>query len=193
MRKGGLYLALGDSVTWTQVTKGDDLYSNRIKNAISKEYSPIKLINKGIGGINSSQLVDGLIWNSRLCPDLVTIGIGMNDSSNQAVPVGQYKTNVEITIDTLRLRNPNVHIILCTPNTTTDANRTPYIESYRTAMVEVSASKNVDVVHFESAWNTTESATYTVEGIHPNSLGHGKLFEILYPIVKTGNWLNQLG
>lgn len=192
MRKGGLYLAIGDSITWTLVTKGADLYASRITTAISSNYAPIRHINKGIGGATSTELVDNLYWSTTFTPDLVTVGIGMNDSANQGVAVATYQTNLEKIVDALKSRNPEVHIILCKPGRTTDGTRTPYIQAYRDAMATVATNKNVSICNFDTAWTAGEDATYLQDGIHPNSAGHAKLYDVLWPIVQKGAWLSRL-
>jgi lysophospholipase L1-like esterase len=198
MYKGGLYLAIGDSVTWAppHVAKGDDLYAHRIWRTLCSQYGPIRFINKGIGGATSNDLVTNLAWSTAMAPDLVTIGIGLNDSANQQVSTTIYKDNLRKIIDALRLRNPKVHIILCTPSTTTDATRTNNVQAYRTAMSEVSTEKQVGICNFHTAWTTSAgdmSANVNADLLHPNSTGHQKLYNLLYPIVQTGSWLTEVG
>lgn len=198
MRKGGLYLAIGDSVTWAapHVTKGDELYAHRIWRSINNNYGSVKLINKGIGGATSNDLVTNLSWATMFEPDLVTIGIGLNDSANTQVSTTVYKENLRKVIDTLRLRNKNIHIILCTPSTTTETNRVNNVGLYRTAMNEIATEKNTSICRFDNAWTTSTADMNTnvnVDFLHPNATGHQKLHDLLYPIVKTGEWLKSLG
>lgn len=202
MRKGGVYLAIGDSITWTMPetvpnTSGKYLYTGRIWDKINTDYAPIKHINKGIGGSNTNHLVANLRWLLTSTPDLVTIGIGMNDSNGQGVSVANYKTNLQIVIDFILKRNPVASIICCTPGRTTDAGRTPYIANYRTAMAEVVTGynlPNVAICHFEDAW-TDDATNLESAGVHPNPTGHGNLYNVLWPVVQAtaGNWLNSLG
>lgn len=194
MRKGGLYLSIGDSTTWQQVVPGKDQYTSRVFRAICKDYSPIRFINKGHGGADSLEAKNNIPWNMNLKPDLVTIGLGMNDAFNTTVPVATYQANLEAMIDALKLRNPNVVIILCTPNQTTDAARST-IQQYRDAMATAATNKGVSVCRFENAWTSGQTGTYTSDGVHPNSAGHQLLFNLLYPIVQSSalNWLNKLG
>jgi len=197
MRKGGLYLAIGDSITWTIPAEtnpnGNNLYASRVRKAIGSNYSPVRHLNKGIGGAVAAGIVINLPWLSRLNPDLVTIGVGMNDCAGGATTTASYKTDLITIIDAFRLRNPNVHIILCTPSQTSDANRTPYIQSFRDAMAEVSVSKSTGLARFETAFTSGEVATYCPDGVHPTSAGHQKLFDVLWPEVQKGTWLQKLG
>ena len=196
MRKGGLYLAIGDSITWTIPSetnpKGANLYASRIQKAINENYSPIRHVNKGIGGAVAAGIVINLPWLSRLNPDLITIGVGMNDCAGGVGNVTNYKNDLRTIIDKFRLRNPNVHIILCTPSRTTDANRTPYIQAFRDAMIEVATEKNTGLCRFDNAWASADDATYLPDAVHPTSAGHQKLFDVLWTEVQKGEWLQRL-
>lgn len=192
MRKGGLFLALGDSITWTAASKGEDLYASRVWKSINTSYSPIRHINKGIGGTNSSRLLSNMRWAAIMKPDLVTIGVGMNDCQSNTVPLTTYNSNLSEVIDFLKVQNPDVHIILCTPSRTNEATRAPNVQAYRDEMASVSIAKNVSLCRFENAFTEGEIATLTVDGIHPNSAGHQKLFSVLWPVVQTGAWLNKI-
>ncbi|MEW9697952.1 SGNH/GDSL hydrolase family protein [Paenibacillus sp. SI8] len=196
MHKGGLYLALGDSITVSQVTPGDGLYAHKIFRQIGVDYGDIRHVNKGLGGASTSDLVSNIRWlTGGMRPDLVTIGVGMNDCNSTAAnktTVANYTTNVGIIIDAIRYRNPKCHIICCTPSGTSDGNRTPTIQQYRDAMVSVAQTKGVDYVRFESVLPDAQAATYTGDGVHPNTAGHLQLYNLLYPVVQTGQWLNRL-
>jgi lysophospholipase L1-like esterase len=203
MRKGGLYLAIGDSVTWTMPesvpnASGSQLYAGRLWEKISKDYAPIKHINKGIGGSNSDHLVKNLRWLLTSTPDLVTIGIGMNDSNGQAISVANYKTNLQTVIDFILKRNPKAIIICCTPNRATDPGRTPYLDNYRNAMAEVVTGynlPNIALCRFETAWTDDAANLEPVGMVHPNPTGHGNIFNVLWPVVQSvaSDWLNSLG
>ncbi|MFH1000432.1 MAG: SGNH/GDSL hydrolase family protein [Bacteroidota bacterium] len=199
MRKGGLYLALGDSTVWCNYetgATGDDLYSTKLYKAIRLNYGNIKHLNKGLGGHDSSELVSNFYWNGRLTPDLLTIGIGMNDCANQAISLANFEINLNKVISYWKQQNPNIVIILCTPNTTTEATRTPYIASYRSKMNDIAIANNIFICDFSTGWTTEQIATYcSSDTIHPNKAGHQVLHNLLYPVVQSAasNWLSGLG
>lgn len=206
MRKGGLYLALGDSTTWTIPVglPGDDgskLVSYRLWQWINQNYAPVKYVNKGIGGALSSDMIKPqyIHWALRLNPDLVTIQIGMNDCVNDQTGVTNFQNNLTTIINTLKQRNPNVQIILCAPNQTTDSTRTPYVQNYRNAMQTIATNMNVGFCDFSTAWTNAQCSTYCEQNagpyIHPNGNGHQLLYNLLQPIVQTqcASWLSSLG
>ena len=201
MTKGGTYLALGDSITWKNYATGatgNDLYATKLATAIQTNYGNIKHINKGIGGSTSTSFLAQSFWWNRIKADIVTIGLGMNDSANAGVSTSTYSANLTSIIALIRKHNPKVAIILCSPSTTNDANRTPYIAGYRTAMATVATNTGCAYCDFSSAWTTStgDMNTYVfTDGIHPNQAGHTALYNLLYPIVQTAaaTFLTSLG
>ena len=185
MRRGATYLALGDSTTWTQVTTGADLYPHRLRAAIRAAHGPLQLLNKGIGGATSANLVASLPWLLPIQADLITLCVGMNDSSSLTVSVVNYTANLTTLVDRIQEQNPDAAIILCAPNRTTDANRTPYIADYRAAMAGVATAAGVGYVDFSTAWSAGSDATYLPDGIHPNTAGHALMHDVLWPYVQT--------
>lgn len=194
MYKGGLYLAIGDSTTYTNVTNGEDLYASKLWRAINSDYGSIRHLNKGVSGNDSSEMVNNLPWLITGKVDLVTIGVGMNDANLNVVSVSSYTDNLKLMIDRLRYFNKDVKIILCSPNRSNDTNRST-LQQYRDAMSNVATLKSVGLVKFEDAFTDGQISTYTVDGIHPTSAGHQLLFNMLYPIVQSNasTWLNKLG
>jgi len=197
MFKGGLYLALGDSTVWQNYetgATGDDLYATKIANAIKSSYGNIKYINKGIGGSTTTKLLIDGSWWSRLVPDLVTIGIGINDCVNDGIGTTTFSSNLCTIIDIIRRHNSKAVIILCAPSTTTDSTRTPYIANYRTAMSAVAIAKNCTYCDFSTVFSTGQIAIYTTDNIHPNKVGHTLIYNTLYPVVQSAasTWLNSL-
>lgn len=192
MRKGGLYVAMGDSVTWTSEVTAT-LYASRVHRSIVDTYAPVQHANKGVGGSDTKEWIDMIARNVLSLPfDLVTIGLGMNDSASDVTGVTNYGNNLRTIVDRLKKRNPNVDIILCAPNHTSDSTRTPYIQNYRNQMQTVATEKNVKFCDFSQAFTTAEVSTYTLDGIHPNDAGHKKIYDLLWPIVQTTKFVSKL-
>lgn len=191
-------LTITSSIGWCNYESGatgNNLYTTMIYNAIKTNYGKIEYINKGLGGNTSADAVINLPWNSYFQVGLALIGLGSNDSANQSVSVANYITNVSTIIDNLRARNPEVIIILVTPQMQDTAERNPYIQSYRDACDTIGVNKNVAVAHIETAWTFAEVAANTsADKLHPNILGHQKIFNIVWAKVQEVaiDWLNSL-
>ena len=198
MSKGGLYLAIGSSLTWCNYESGatgDDIYPWKLYNSIKANYGAIKYVNKGLGGNTSDDCLANSYWNTNFNADLVTIALGSNDSANGAIPLSRYITNIEAVIDKLRAKNPNVIIIICTPQQVNETSRNPYIQSYRDACVTIAAAKNCAVCDFSQAYTFAQVGTYTTDGIHANKAGHTLIHNVLWPVVQNvaSIWLGGLG
>lgn len=209
MIKGGRYLVLGDSTSYYNVTSGTDfvdgtnLYCHRLAGWIRDNYSPVEIIHKGVSGWTTTDLTTqgNFRWALNVGEvDLVTIGIGVNDVY-KSISTSTIQTNLQNVINRLKKSNPNVLIFLCSPATVgatnpngnmTDTSLAPVRSMYDTL---ASSNTNVFVCHFENAWTTAQTGTYTYDGLHPNATGHGALFNLLQPIVQTNasSWLNSLG
>lgn len=190
MRKGGLYVSQSDSTGWT--IAATEVYPTKVLHSVSHDKLPIQHTNKGVGGSTTTEWMS--YFNEqilRLPFDLLTIGLGMNDCASQSVPVATYGTNLGSMVDLAKQYRPNADIILCAPNNTSDATRTPYIASYRSQMQTIATQKGVLFCDFSQAF--TDTATYTQDGIHPTDAGHTLIFNLLYPIIQQTNFYNNLG
>ncbi|MFS0864133.1 SGNH/GDSL hydrolase family protein [Fredinandcohnia sp. 179-A 10B2 NHS] len=194
MRKGGVYLAIGDSISWTIPSEvdapGRNLYSYRLWHAINKDYAPIRHINRGYGGSHSHDLLDRLhIFALGVPYDLVTIQIGMNDMMDT---VENFQSDVETIIDKLKTYRPNCEIVLCgipPVDPVTQANRHEKRPTFNAKLNEIATNnEGVYFADFSSAYDLTRIP----DGIHPDSDGHRLLFEILYPVVQTTNFVSRL-
>lgn len=197
MTNGGLYLSIGSSTTWCNYESGAlgiDLFPTKIANAIKSNYGKIKHLNKGIGGATSTTYLSEAYWWSRLEPDLVTIGLGMNDCVNDSIGTSTFSNNISSIIDIVKQSNPKATIILCAPANTSDPARIPYISSYRSALNNIASAKNVFYCDFSTAYTSAQISTYTTDGIHANKAGHGLLYNVLWPIVENSaaTWLSSL-
>jgi len=205
MKKGGLYLSMGDSTTWTgygavNVNSGAYLYSHLLWNYINNNYSDIQFINKGIGGTDSNKMVENLFWLIRnIVPDLVTIGVGMNDCANNNIPTATYQANLALIVSAIKQKNPNCVIVFCTPSRCWEATRVNNVAAYRTAMIAEAATLGISSCDFGTAWTQSPSDMATClsdpSGIHPNYLGHQQMYNVLLPVVLSAasSWLGGLG
>lgn len=199
MRKGGTYLALGDSTTWTipseSTATGYSLYSYRACKAISENYAPIRHLNKGIGGARSTHIAERIgHFITGVEFDLVTIGLGMNDcnsggGSGQTV-LSTFQANMEKIVDEIKIVRPDADIILCKIMPTNDPNRSPYRNDYNNIIQTVATAKGTLVADFSNAYS--DFATYAPDGIHPNTVGHGLIFDILWPVIQQTNFVQRL-
>ena len=75
-------LALGDSFTFAQGVRFEDLYVQQLERKLRERYSPhpVQVINAGVAGYNTRhELIYLLAEGLRFEPDLVTVGFYWND------------------------------------------------------------------------------------------------------------------
>lgn len=192
MLKGGLYLAMGDSVTWTAPAETNGYpYPSVAWDLFNNNYSPIRHINKGYGGQTSSVLLQRYKYQvSAVKADLVTVCVGMNDCNGDVIGVTTFENNLKTIVDRLRQHNPNVEIILCNIPPTNDPLRTPYVANYRAKIVSVATAKGTFLADFSTAY--TNFTTYAPDGIHANNAGHSILGNILYGVIQTTSFAARL-
>lgn len=192
-KKGGLYVATGDSTSWQNYEPYKEIYASLIHKSIMENYGGCQLSLKGIGGSTSTEMLYILdYWLLSLPFDLITIGLGMNDSATDGTGVSNFTNNMNAIVDRIKLYKPNAEIILCAPNHTSDANRTPYIQNYRDTLEAVATAKSTLFCDFSQAFTTEQVATYTTDGIHPNGIGHTAIANLLYPIIQQTNFVASL-
>lgn len=191
MKSGKTYVAMGDSTTWTAATTGEDLYASLVRKQMGTLGHPIKLINKGYGGQNSTDMWNFLDWQAlNIDADLYTICVGMNDCNNQAVSVSNYTTNMNNIIQKIQRRRPDAEIVLCNIMPTADGNRTPYVANYRSVLAGLPSTYNIYWCDWSNAYSGSQFSTYTYDGIvHPNTAGHSLLFNnFLLNVLQTTNF-----
>ena len=165
MYRGGTYLSIGDSITWNSIygTAAPVLNDGAHYNFLTAKWvrdnkGNIQFINKGSGGATSTTT-----WNNRnfwgnIRADLATICLGMNDAAGAQISTSTYQTNITNIVARLRVMNPSVRIVICTPPPTIDPNRST-IGDYATVCVSLATSLNtstspVTVCRFDQAWVT---------------------------------------
>lgn len=187
---------IGDSITWTGLPStgsfGKDLWAFRLVEQLRKEGQSVRLINKGFGG---SKSIDGAVMAKRQWLDfeydLLIISYGMNDCVNGQTTEANYKQALRDIIAQRDSKNPHASVIVCGASSTNDAQRTPHIANYRayaaSVAAEYGAAKNVYYVDLSTAFSGTQADHFSEVGtlVHPNRLGHQKLFETIYPVVQT--------
>lgn len=116
---------------------------------------------------------------ARVSPDVVLLDIGTNDVLQQ-VPMSDRMKYLDVIVDALRARNPNVRILIAQISPTGDTFRNEYsgldefnekVAAY--AQRSTSVASPIVVVDMNSAWST---ALFTqADGVHPNNEGEKQL------------------
>lgn len=193
MRKGGTYLALGDSITWGSMvgtTAEYTTYPAKTAKYIRDNYGRCKLLNKAISGWKTADFLVNQYYWSRIEADLVTLHIGQNDIAS-SVSTTDFQTNLQSIVDLIKVLNPNVEIILCSLSRRSDSYANN-VDPYRTVIANVATSRGTKLCKFEDAWAQADTPTYTADGLHPNPSGHTLLYNVLYPVIQTTTFVQNI-
>ena len=121
-------------------------------------------------------------------PHLVIIQFGINDayidsqkqSGESRIPVDDYVDNLTYMIDTIR--ETGALVMLMTPNQlgAPEAKwQNERLRTYAQAMRKLAMVKKVAIIDTWKLLPADDAETYTLDGVHPNDLGHKRVAERL--------------
>jgi lysophospholipase L1-like esterase len=186
------------------ITK-DMLHPFAVTNAMRDRGVSVRLVNKGISGMTSTQVANRAAWGwYDLNYDLMVVHIGMNDAATgTATPEATYKANLQSLITRRNRYRPRADVLLCGPSSASDPAR-PNLANYRQWAADVAAAagngtaNGVYYVDLSAAYGTTagDIATYyfdTNPSIHPNIAGHAALASVLGPAIAQTRFYARCG
>lgn len=171
-------VAFGDSIT----------ASGSWFSKAEKEFG-VKVINKGVGGENSSDGRKRLQQILDLKPDVVTLSFGMNDAAldmAKYVPLETYAANMEYMADALRKAGAKVILLIVNPigeepyYTRHDRSvfepyggANAFFFRYVTAARELAEKLDLTLVDmYQPLYETGRWNDFLADGVHPNASGY---------------------
>lgn len=188
---GATLLAVGDSITrGTGASVLSNAYIYQTRKLLQANGKPCYLIDAGIGGIRSDELLAKYKGNGGRCdPDIVTIMIGTNDVS-QSVSTATYQTNLQNIINDVKNHKSvgQCQIVLMTLIFRTD---TFYAQnpSFNTVINTVASTNNIPVVDMSTV---ISSSADMFDAYHPNDSGHLKIANALYTALSALSVWNNI-
>lgn len=190
-KAGKKYYLFGDSITyWDSRTSWYDpevymvAYPSYIRDVLGAVIS-----NRGIAGERSDQITNRLVATDLSDAYAVTYMAGSNDIQ-QSVPIGELGTlntstyigNLEKGLQYVLQNYPQVKFYFISPPYFKDHNITPYCE----AMQQVAEAYAIPIIRWDliGGINKINTDYYTVEGLHPNNLGHKLFADKLIPFLQ---------
>lgn len=136
------------------------------------------VINAGHGGWQVGHLQEELERIAlRFAPDVVVIGIGLNDTKEGAKGLEAFRTGFADVV--VRLRSAGVtHVITQTPNGTLPTGGehvVRHLDAYAEAIREISQELDTILVDHHAVWRGTDESSWfhwLGHGCHPNAAGH---------------------
>ena len=190
--KGLNIVFTGDSITHGPLhTKGYRSYTEhfrerlkeKFKNNIVKEH--IMVFNTGVSGATTRDIIrDFNICVNIYDPDIVFIMLGMNDSSNEIVPLEEYRKNILELIN--KVRGIGAIPILQTSNIIKMDLSRKSLKFYMDILREVARGNDVMLIDNYSHWGELEKENSNIKNellsdlIHPNEKGHLEIVKFIF-------------
>lgn len=167
---GSTVVALGDSLTYGYGTSLETAYP-----MVLAELSKWRVINAGVNGDTSADVLARVDETVKQAPDLVLLGVGGNDVLQRLSP-DTTRANITATIDTLKSANIDV-VLIAEPYFSTSA---LFGKASDNPLYEDIASAQ-DVPLYSGGWSTVLSDdTLKSDRIHANQAGYRQFAEGLY-------------
>lgn len=171
---GSTVVALGDSLTYGYGTSLETAYP-----MVLAELSKWRVINAGVNGDTSADVLARVDETVKQAPDLVLLGVGGNDVLQRLSP-DTTRANITATIDTLKSANIDV-VLIAEPYFSTSA---LFGKASDNPLYEDIASAQ-DVPLYSGGWSAVLSDdTLKSDRIHANQAGYRQFAEGLYEYLK---------
>jgi acyl-CoA thioesterase I len=187
------YLALGDS-TGAGVGARSGGYVARLFRKIIAHQPESRLTNRCVSGATTSDVIneqmDGI---SELDPNLVTIGIGINDIGH-GISLSAFEKNYDLILSRLRVSTRAVIVVTNIPEISTapripEIMRSQYqqvIVQYNQKLEEIAARHGVtvfDVYSITSEELPKHPEYFSTDGFHPSDEGYELWAETMWPTI----------
>jgi acyl-CoA thioesterase I len=191
-------LCFGDSITDANRDKSDPMsLGNGYVMMLSKRFHTHQVINRGISGNRTHDLVSRLFEVTQETPDIISILIGINDVWHKhawqiETTTDTFKENMITILDHLKASLPKAQLILVSPfilpmGAYLPAMRLELDEEIQ-ILEDLSKRYETPFVPLQSIFyeemTKTSMASLTLDGVHPTDLGHQVIADHLESVIK---------
>ena len=186
--KGSSIVFTGDSITHGPFhTKGYRSYTEHFRERLKEKFKNenIMVFNTGVSGATTRDIIrDFHICVNIYDPDVVFIMLGMNDSSNQIVPLEEYRSNILELIN--KVREIGAIPIIQTSNIIKMDLSRKSLKFYMDIVRAVARENNVMLIDHYSHWEELEKENSNIKNellndlIHPNEKGHLEIVKFIF-------------
>lgn len=177
---GSTVVALGDSLTYGYGANPKTAYPT-----VLAELSKWNVVNAGVNGDTSADVLTRVNEIIEQNPDLVLLGVGGNDVLQRIAP-DTTRANIVATIDTLQSKNIDV-VLIAEPHLSTSAlfgkaSDNPLYE-------DIAEAKGIPL--YSDGWSTVLSdEALKSDKIHANAAGYRQFAEGLHDYLKNEGWVH---
>ncbi|WP_201570924.1 GDSL-type esterase/lipase family protein [Psychrobacter nivimaris] len=177
---GSTVVALGDSLTYGYGANPKTAYPT-----VLAELSKWNVVNAGVNGDTSADVLTRVNEITEQNPDLVLLGVGGNDVLQRIAP-DTTRANIVATIDTLQSNNIDV-VLIAEPYLSTSA---LFGKASDNPLYEDIAEAE-DIPLYSDGWSTVLSdEALKSDKIHANAAGYRQFAEGLHDYLKDEGWVH---
>ena len=144
---------------------------------------PYAVVNAGLSGETSAGGDGRIEWVLRQPVDVFVLELGANDGL-RGIPVEETRKNLQSIIDKVRLRYPNVKLVMAgmqaPPNMGKD-----FTDRFREIYPDLARKNSMVLVPFLLEGVAGESELNQSDGIHPTAEGHRILMENVWKVMSV--------
>jgi acyl-CoA thioesterase I len=178
-------LFFGDSLTAGYGLSPEEAFPALSEKQLNKNGKNVKVVNAGLSGETSAGGVTRIDWVLRQPIDVFVLELGANDGL-RGLPVDQTKKNLQSIIDKVRVKNPNVKIVVAGMMVPPNMGST-YTDQFTAIFPEIAKKNKATLMPFLLVDVAGNEKLNQADGIHPNAEGHSivatNVTKILTPLL----------
>ncbi len=160
----------GDSLTAGYGLSTEEAFPALLEKKLNAQTIRCKVINAGLSGETSAGGLSRIDWVLRQPVDIFVLELGGNDGL-RGLPLEQTKANLQAIIDKVKVKNPNVKIVIAgmmvPPNMGKD-----YTSQFKDVFPELAKKNKTTLIPFLLDGVGGNEKLNLPDGIHPNVEGH---------------------
>lgn len=187
----------GDSITWGAYDPQNGGWVNRLRNYFEAQDKDVDIYNLGISGDSTTDLLDRIEIEAKSREaNLIVFAIGVNDAqfihstnSNRISDDG-FKNNIEKLYQIAKKFTNKIIFIGLTPVDESKTKPIPWntdktyinerIKNFDQIIENFCAKNNLKFISINDSLNNDD----LIDGLHPNTQGHMKMFERIKPEIE---------
>lgn len=162
-----LVIFLGDSLTAGHLLPADLAFPSLVAKALREKGRPVRVVNAGVSGDTTSGGLDREGWLLEQKPDLLVVGLGVNDAF-RGHPVDRIEANLRAIVT--RAQAAGVRVLLLGMRVPTNYGP-DYTEAFAAIYPRVAKAQKVELMPFLLEGVGGRPELNFDDGIHPNQVG----------------------
>ncbi|MEZ4971989.1 MAG: arylesterase [Cyclobacteriaceae bacterium] len=181
-----IILFFGDSITAGYGLSMEEAYPAHVEKTLKEKGLDVKVVNAGLSGETSAGGLSRIDWVLRQQVDVFVLELGANDGL-RGLPLSQTRSNLQSIIDKVKVKNPNVKIVLAGMMVPPNMGK-EYTSEFRNIYPDLAKKNKATLIPFLLDGVAGDDKLNIADGIHPNVEGHkivaGNVVRILEPLLK---------